>query len=76
MNFKKRNAYCGDLRVEDCGKKVILNGWAAVRRDLGGLIFIDLKDRQGIVQVVIHPEKNAELAEKAKENSFRIRTLD
>lgn len=47
---------CGTLRIEDVGKKVILRGWVHRRRDLGGLIFIDLRDRFGLTQVVFNPE--------------------
>lgn len=47
---------CGTLRLDDAGKSVVLEGWVHRRRDLGGLIFIDLRDRYGVTQVVFNPE--------------------
>jgi aspartyl-tRNA synthetase len=52
-----RNHTCGSLRVADAGTEVRLSGWAANRRDHGGLIFIDLRDRYGVTQVVIDPKR-------------------
>jgi aspartyl-tRNA synthetase len=62
----KRTDYCGDLHKEDANRDVILLGWVQRRRDLGGLIFIELRDRQGIVQVVFNPEVSREAHEKAQ----------
>jgi len=61
----KRTAYCGQLRPDHVGEDVTLFGWVHRHRDLGNLIFIDLRDREGLVQVVVHSEQN-ELLEVAK----------
>jgi len=54
-----RTHYCGSLRDTDVGKNVTIMGWAATRRDLGGVVFIDVRDRDGICQVVARPEVSA-----------------
>ena len=56
----KRTHYCGALRESDVGRTVTLMGWAATRRDLGGVVFIDLRDREGLCQVVARPEVSKE----------------
>jgi len=64
-----RSYYCGDVTEQHIGEKVILKGWVQRRRDLGGLIFIDLRDRAGVVQIVFNTavSKEAfELAEKVR----------
>jgi len=65
MLFKRRTHTCGDLRESNIGENVVLNGWVDTRRDLGGLIFIDLRDRYGITQVVFEPTFNKEAHELA-----------
>jgi aspartyl-tRNA synthetase len=63
----KRTNYCGDLRAADAEKDVVLMGWVHRRRDLGQLIFIDLRDRAGIAQIVFNKELNPEAHAKAEQ---------
>jgi len=74
MNFKRRTHTCGELKAANAGEKVVLNGWVDRRRDLGGVIFIGLRDRYGVTQVVFEPEHNREAHQFGKElrNEFVI----
>jgi aspartyl-tRNA synthetase len=67
----RRTQYCGELRVENVGQEVVLLGWVNRQRDIGNLIFIDLRDREGIVQAVVSSEAK-DLLEEAK----RVRMED
>ncbi|MBC7797136.1 MAG: aspartate--tRNA ligase, partial [Pyrinomonadaceae bacterium] len=64
-NLEKTHS-CGALRVENVGETVVLLGWVAKRRDLGQIIFIDLRDRDGVTQIVFDDETTLEMQEKAK----------
>ena len=57
LNGMKRTDYCGTLRLSDKGKRVVVCGWVQRQRDLGSLIFVDLRDYTGVTQVVIHNEE-------------------
>ncbi|MBI4546351.1 MAG: aspartate--tRNA ligase [Ignavibacteriae bacterium] len=67
MHYKKRTHTCGELRVSDIGKAVTLTGWVDTRRDLGGVVFIDLRDRYGKTQVVFNPQRNQKVHDLAGE---------
>ena len=66
LDGMKRTHDCGNLRLDQVGQEVVLMGWVARRRDLGHLIFIDLRDREGVTQVLFNPEQSTEVHQKAK----------
>jgi aspartyl-tRNA synthetase len=74
MSFRTRTHTCGELRETNIGEPVVLNGWVDRRRDLGGVIFIDLRDRYGITQVVFEPtfDKTAHQQANSLRNEFVI----
>ena len=74
MSAYGRTEYAGRIDEKYVGKKVVVKGWVSKRRDLGNLIFIDVRDRMGVVQCVFSGEKNNELHELAStlRNEFVI----
>lgn len=66
MAVYKRTHMCGDLRIEDVGKEVVLNGWVAKARSLGSLVFVDLRDKSGITQITFNEDLGDEILDKAK----------
>ena len=72
-----RDAMCGELRPDDAGRRVTVAGWADTRRDHGGLVFVDLRDHTGKVQLVVNPERSPVAAETAHEirNEFVLQAV-
>ena len=66
MAVLKRTHMCGELRLADEGKEVVLNGWVAKARSLGSLVFVDIRDKSGITQVTFNEDLGDEILEKAK----------
>ena len=65
----RRTHSCGQMRVSDAGQRVVLMGWVHRRRDFGGLVFVHLRDRDGITQLVFDASKNQEAHKRAEELS-------
>ena len=60
LNGLKRTHYCGDLRESNINEEVVLMGWVQKKRNLGGLVFVDLRDRSGLCQIIFDTDVNAE----------------
>ncbi len=74
LGSMRRTHHCRELSIDDVGREVVLMGWVQRRRDHGGVIFVDLRDREGITQVVFNPEIDAAVHDKAQalRNEFVI----
>src|SRR5689334_17125224 len=72
MGFVQRSIMCGEPRLTDVGKTVVLNGWAHKVRDLGGLFFVDLRDRSGLVQLIFDPARFPNLNEIKSETCLSV----
>jgi aspartyl-tRNA synthetase len=72
MGFVQRSIMCGEPRLSDVGKQVVLNGWAHKVRDLGGLFFVDLRDRSGITQLIFDPARFPNLGEIKSETCLSV----
>jgi len=65
LAYNQRTCYCGQVGTEHIGQSVLLTGWVHGRRDLGGMVFIDLRDREGLVQLKFDPEADPQAHETA-----------
>ena len=75
MSFRQRTHNCGVLQPTDAGREVVLNGWSHRVRDLGGLFFVDLRDRTGLVQVLLDPQTFENLQEIRSESCISVTGL-
>ncbi len=66
MNNWRRTHSCGELGAEEVGQSVVLMGWVDVIRDLGGITFLELRDRMGVTQILISPSSGADVKNTAK----------
>ena len=67
FNYMLRTHNCGELRISDAGKEIVLCGWVQRSRELGGMTFVELRDRYGITQLAFNLQTNAELCKQARE---------
>ena len=72
MSFAQRTHDCGAMRLSDVGAGVVLNGWAHKVRDLGGLFFVDLRDRTGLIQILLDPATFPNLTEIKAESALSV----
>ena len=72
MGFVQRSVMCGEPRLTDVGSQVVLNGWAHKVRDLGGLFFVDMRDRSGLIQLIFDPNRFSNLNELKSESCLAV----
>ncbi len=72
MGFVQRSVMCGESRLTDVGSQIVLNGWAHKVRDLGGLFFIDMRDRSGLIQLIFDPNRFSNLSELKSESCLAV----
>ena len=70
LPYNQRTCYCGEVGLDRVGQTVLLCGWVHVRRDHGGMVFIDLRDRTGLVQLKFNPETDP----KSHQTAGKLRT--
>ena len=75
MHFEQRSVTCGALRPEHAGQQATLNGWVNARRDYGGIIFLDIRDRYGVTQAVVDLSHRPELDEYIRDVRSEFESL-